>query len=236
MLFLHETHEVWGKREEEFEQLYRDEWMPRFAEIGDARLLGFFRHAHGTGVSYRIITISAIDGADAWERLVSEVDTGRLKELCERLDELRHDVVAKVLITLPWSPLQQIDLNLVPTRATEHASTVFMEDTVWPHEGRLERYIEAAGSHYAVEMAERERDKQAIISIEGAFRTAFGSGRRREIILWQRVVKPKALGALVSTEVPKRFTQPGGWMHDALELRDQWESRLLRTASWSPLY
>jgi hypothetical protein len=28
--------------------------------------------------------------------------------------------------------------------------------------------------------------------------------------------------------------QPGTFMHDALELRDQWESRLLRTSRWSP--
>jgi hypothetical protein len=28
---------------------------------------------------------------------------------------------------------------------------------------------------------------------------------------------------------------PGTWMHDALEVRDQWVSRLLRTSAWSPL-
>jgi hypothetical protein len=28
---------------------------------------------------------------------------------------------------------------------------------------------------------------------------------------------------------------PGTWMHDALEVRDDWQSRLLRSASWSPL-
>jgi hypothetical protein len=30
--------------------------------------------------------------------------------------------------------------------------------------------------------------------------------------------------------------QPGTFMHDALDVRDQWESRLLRTSSWSPLH
>jgi hypothetical protein len=28
---------------------------------------------------------------------------------------------------------------------------------------------------------------------------------------------------------------PGTWMHDALDVRDDWESRLLRSAPWSPL-
>jgi hypothetical protein len=30
--------------------------------------------------------------------------------------------------------------------------------------------------------------------------------------------------------------RPGTWMHEALQLRDQWESKLLRTSSWSPLF
>jgi hypothetical protein len=35
-------------------------------------------------------------------------------------------------------------------------------------------------------------------------------------------------------EVPEHYKAPGTWMHDALEVRDRWESRLLRTARWSP--
>ena len=37
-------------------------------------------------------------------------------------------------------------------------------------------------------------------------------------------------------EIPIEQRRPGGWMHEALVLRDQWESKLLRTSSWSPLY
>jgi len=36
-------------------------------------------------------------------------------------------------------------------------------------------------------------------------------------------------------DVPAAYRAPGTWMHDALGVRDQWESRLLRVASWSPL-
>jgi hypothetical protein len=35
--------------------------------------------------------------------------------------------------------------------------------------------------------------------------------------------------------MPEEMARPGNWMHDALEFRDQWRSKLLRTASWSPL-
>ena len=236
MWLLHETHQVVGAREEEFEGLVRDEWMPRLAEVGGARLLTFLRHAHGTGPSYRVVTLTAVDGAPGYGRLVAAVDGGALAGWSEQLDALRHDVVGKALVPLPWSPLQRVDLERVPARPQDHERSVFMEDTVWPREGLLERYVEASGSHYAGEMAERERERSAILRIEGAFRTLFASGRRREVVLWQRIVNLEALGALVSSEVPKRFSAPGTWMHDALALRDQWESRLLRSARWSPLY
>ena len=48
MLFLHEVHQVAGRREEEFEAVYRDGWMPSLAKGDDARLLYFLHHAHGT--------------------------------------------------------------------------------------------------------------------------------------------------------------------------------------------
>jgi len=85
-------------------------------------------------------------------------------------------------------------------------------------------------------MGERAREGNAILRVESAWRTVHGAGRRREIVLWQKVMTPKALSPLIGSEVPERYKKPGTWMHDALELRDQWESRLLRTASWSPLH
>jgi hypothetical protein len=40
---------------------------------------------------------------------------------------------------------------------------------------------------------------------------------------------------LLTREVPPELAKPGSWMRDALALRDQWQSRLLRTTRWSPL-
>jgi hypothetical protein len=235
VLLLHETHRVVGSREDEFEAAVRDAWLPAVAQTAGARLLYFLRHAHGTGASYRAVTLTALRGAGDWGELAARVDRGDLREAAERLDGLRHDVEAKLLVPLPWSPLRELDLEAVPGEAGGGASVLFMEDTVWPDEGSLEAYVAAAGAHYAREMAERARDGAAILRIEGAFRTAFGSGRRREVVLWQRVLEPKALVPLLTREVPERYRAPGSWMHDALALRDQWESRLLRSAPWSPL-
>jgi hypothetical protein len=234
MLFLHEVHEVVGAREEEFEQAFRDGWMRALAEGADARLLYFLRHAHGTGVSYNVVTITAVRDGAAWEELVRRIDAGDLAKWARRVDDLRHDVTARILLPLPWSPLQEVDLASVPVDAGENDASIFMEDTVWPFEGKLEEYVERSGAHYAVEMAKNAEKGVSILEIQASFRTAFGAGRRREIVLWQKVVQPQALVPLVSREVPPRYTQPGTWMHDALGVRDRWESKLLRTAPWSP--
>jgi hypothetical protein len=55
-------------------------------------------------------------------------------------------------------------------------------------------------------------------------------------VLWQKVADPRLITTLITTEVPAEFKAPGTWMHDALQVRDDWQSRLLRTSAWSPLY
>ena len=236
MFWLHETHHLDGSREDEFEQIVRDEWMPRVAEFDGARLLYFLKHAHGTGSSYRVVTITGIRDIESWSELCAAVAEGAMAGLAQQLDRNRHDVFGKLLLPLPWARESMPSLEAVPTELVEHEPSVFMEDTVWPYVGQLEQYVKAAGDHYAKEMSERAQEGRGILSIEGAYRTAFGAGRRREIVLWQKLVQPAALSPLVSSEVPEKYKRPGTWMHDALELRDQWESRLLRTVSWSPLY
>lgn len=234
MLLLHEHHRVAGAREVAFEAAYRDGWMPALAGDTEARLLWFLHLAPGTGPSYRVVTITAFRDAAAWERTAARVESGDLAQWARSVDGLRYDVRAKLLVPLDWSPLRELDLSAVPTGGATHDPSVYMEDTVWPYAGRLDSYLEAAGSHYPRELA--ERGEGALLRIEAAFRTAFGSARPDEVVLWQKIVQPRGLLGLITREIPAEFKKPGTWMHDALELRDQWESRLLRTAAWSPLY
>jgi hypothetical protein len=234
VLFLRETHQVAGAREREFESILRDAWMPALARSAGARLLYVLRHVHGTGPSYHLVTWTALRDGAAWEEVADRVARGDLRASAESLDRLRHDVTAALLAPLPWSPLQQIELEGVPCVAAEHELSLFMEDTVWPDEGRLEDYVEASGSHYAREMREHAERGRALLRVEASFRPAWGSHRRREVLLWQRVVEPRGLLPLLLREVPEEYQRPGSWMHDALALRDQWQSRLLRTLAWSP--
>lgn len=235
MLLLHETHEVHGAREQAFDDAFRSGWMTALAEGNDARLLYYLRHAHGTGPSYRVITITALRDGSAWERLARRVESGDLASWSASLDQMRHDVVSKMLVPLPWSPVQEMELDAVPTDGSEKPLQLFMEDTVWPYEGMLDEYIERSGSHYAEEMKQTSEVGPRILTVDASYRTAFGTGKRREIILWQKVRRPEVMQRLLCNEVPSQYMRPGTWMHDALSLRDQWQSRLLRTVSWSPL-
>ena len=237
MLVLRESHQLMGLHEDDFEDSIRDEWMPTLARTDGVRLLYYLKVAHGSGASYNVITYTLFRDGRAWDELLRRTHDGDLATYMSRLDGMRREVESKFLLPLPWSPMQELDLGAIPVDAAEHEATLFMEDTVWPYEGKLEEYIEKSGAMYAKEFVKppEEKEKQ-VLDIQASFRTTFGSHRRREIILWQKVLNPKFLLPLFQHEMPKKYKQPGLWMLDALQLRDQWQSKLLRTASWSPLY
>lgn len=232
MLFLHEVHKVVGAKADDFETAYRTGWMPMLARGTEARLLWYANHAMGSGASYTVVTITAIADGAAWERLALRIQRGDLQGWMRDLDSLRHDVTGKLLLPLPWSPMQAVEVAAVPTDAREHAPTLYMEDTMWPYEGKYPEYVEAAGRVYARSVEHAE----PFIRIEAGFQPAFATHVRREVMLMQRILDQGRLLALLTHDIPAGQRGPGTWMHDALALRDQWESRLLRTASWSPLH
>ena len=232
MLLLHEVHHVRGRLEDAFETAYREQWMPRVADSGDARLLWFAHHAHGSGPAYHVVTVTAVRDGAAYERLVRRVHEGDLKEWARGVDELRHDVTAKLLVPVSWSPMQDLDFAGVPTDGAEHGLSLYMEDTGWPH-AAIDDYVAFWETSY---FAPLRADARSMLEIQAVFRTAFGSGRRKEAVLMQKVVDHEALLRLLTTEVPPRFRGPGTFMSEALAYRDRWESKLLRTSSWSPLY
>jgi len=90
-------------------------------------------------------------------------------------------------------------------------------------------YAALAGEKYAPFLA-----KSGFLSMEAAFRPAYGTHRRAELVLMQKVLDHGRLAQLFTTEIPSERRGPGTWVHDALDVWDRWESRLLRTAAWSP--
>jgi hypothetical protein len=232
VLFMHEVHKVRGRFEDDFEAAFRDGWMPMLAESDDARLLWYADHAQGSGPAYTVVTITAIRDGAAWERLALRVQKGDLQKWMRGLDELRHEVDAKLLVPLPWSPLQDVAFEEVPVDGREHELTLYMEDTMWPYEDKFEEYIDRCGEVYARSLEQ----PKSMLTIQAAFQPALGSHPGREVILMQRIDRPEALLQLLRTHIPPEYRAPGTWMHDALDLRDQWTSRLLRSSAWSPRF
>jgi hypothetical protein len=232
VLFMHEVHRVRGRREDDFEAAIREGWMPMLAAGDDARLLWYANQAHGSGPAYTVLTVTAVRDGAAWERLTERVQKGDLQEWMRKLDELRHDVDAKLLVPLPWSPLLEVRFDEVPVDGREHEVSLYMEDTMWPYEDKFEEYIARCGDVYAKSL----EDPSSMLTMHAAFQPTLGSHVRREVILMQRISRPDALLDLLRTHIPVEYRTPGTWMHDALDLRDQWTTRLLRTSAWSPLY
>jgi hypothetical protein len=231
VLFIHEVHKVVGKRAAQFEEAYRDGWMPKLAERPDARLLWYLDLAHGGGLAYRAVTVTAVADGAAWNRLADRVASGDLRSWGRQLDGLQHECTSRIMMPLAWSPA--IELADVPTEPSEHDPTMYMEDTMWPFPGKVGDYIEAAGGVYRHSLG--SEDARVGLRIELAYQTVPGAGRSPEVTLMQRISSLPPLIHLLTNDIPREVTQPGSWMHDALELRDQWHSRLLRSAVWSPL-
>ena len=174
----------------------------------------------------------------AWERLARRIQKGDLQDWMRGVDELRHEVTGKLLLLLPWSPMQDLDLASVPTDGAEHELTMYMEDTMWPIEGKYPDYVEASGTVYAKSI-EHEADpaNPPFIRIEAGFQPAFGSHVRREVTLMQRILdQERLLGLLHPRDRRPRCARRARGCTTRSQLRDQWESKLLRTSSWSPLH
>jgi hypothetical protein len=236
VLFIHEVHQVAGAREDEFEAAFRQGWMPSLAKSPDARLLWYLNLAHGSGAAYVVVTVTAVRDAAAYGVLAERVRTGDLADWSTEVDAMRHSSNAKILTPVPWSPLVSVDLDAVPTSGEEHELTLYMEDTAWPFPGGLPAYLAAAGSLYSQTLDRSKKAGRSILAMEAAFQPLYGTAKTTEVVLWQKVVNDEALLRLLTTETDPERKAPGTWMHDALSVRDQWESRLLRTSPWSPLY
>jgi len=178
------------------------------------------------------VTVTAVADGAAWERLAGRVQHGDLRDWAREVDSCRHDVQGRLLMALDFSPLD-VDLGDVPTDGRRHEPALYMEDTMWPKRGKAEEYITAAGAVYSKMLGADAAHR--LISIEAAYQTMPGAGRYPEVTLMQKVHDMRGLVRLLTTDMPEEMARAGNWMHDALEFRDQWRSKLLRTAAWSPL-
>jgi hypothetical protein len=219
VLFVHDVHAVMGERELEFEDSVRGEYAPGVANGDDARLLWYLNSTHGAGEAYKVVTLTALRDGAAWERLVERLRRGDLSAWNSRAESMRYGLQSTLLVALASSPLVDVDLDTVPTEPQEHGLAVYREDTL-DGPGLDEPLGSPAGAH-----------DDAVLTPVAMFRPTVDPGPRR-IVLY-RVAEPGRWTPV--------FGADAGWddwpgsLTPTLPPAVSGSSRILRTASWSPL-
>jgi hypothetical protein len=218
VLFVHEVHAVMGERELDFDDTVRAEYAPAVAD-DDTRLLWYLNSTHGAGEAYKVVTITAVRGGAAWERLVERLRRGDLSAWAERADAMRYGLTSTLLVALASSPLAALDLDSVPAAPQDHPLAVYREDTV-----------EGAGLDAVLDV-DASPDADAIVTPVGAFRPAVDTAPRRHVLY--RVAEPDRW--------TPAFGLDAGWddwpgsLTRTLPPDVSGSSRILRTSSWSPM-
>ncbi len=224
MLFVHEVHEVAGGRMAEFAAAVRDGLVPLLADTGAARLCWYWELTHGTGASYQAVSLVAVRDWAAWGKIAAG---DALRGWRRDVAALRKDVVGKLLVPVPWSPLRTVDLDAAAPAGAGAAPAMYLHDTGWPFPGKLEFYVEALGR-----VLRPQEERTGMMRVVACFTTAPGAGREHEVVLLQRIERWDAFARLLTEG--ERDAPRGGWMEEGLRYRDRWESKLLRCAPWSP--
>lgn len=231
MIFLQEIHEVIGGKMEEFSEAMRDRWKPLIEKDDLARVLWFWDLTMMTSVSYTAVSITAIKDWQSYGTLVNHmVSDLKWKKWNHDVCEYRRDVVSKMLLPNPLSPLQEVDFASVGTAPDDGTPGLYLLDTGWPYLGKTEEYIEALHKVY---QAQLEAIQPPVITVVAGWRTCPGGGRWHEAIVLSKIHKWELLSQIIPYGVPP--SRPEDWMMAGLKYRDRWESKLLRTEPWSPL-
>jgi hypothetical protein len=234
MLFLHETHRVKGVSQDDFEAAFRDVYLPALAGDGGVRLLWYLNHAHGSSISFNVVTITALAGWEAWWGLAERVRAGDLAAWARELDGLRYGSEASLLAALDWSPLHEVDIDGVPTSPGEpHALTMYVEDSVEPDRGDPADALAAIGKLHSAFRA-TENGAPQLTKLTASFVPVAGAGRRRSCLILQEVLDLDLLAESYAGSNVAGLPWSGG--HDEPPLTDTWRTRMLRAAPWSPLW
>ncbi|WP_406813402.1 hypothetical protein [Mycobacterium sp. M23085] len=231
MLFIHQAHTLIGTAEEDFEELYRDEWLPRLGAGDDVRLAWYLRHPPVVGESFTAITIVAVRDGNAWEQLNARILGGDLATLEAETDTLRRRVVSKTLVPLAgW--VHDMDFDTIPTTPGDHDPSLWIHDTLWPFEGKFDDYVTRCGE-FTQRLKSYARAGHAYLEPMAGFSSAVGAGAGHEVCALSRINDPNAWLHTALHGLPEAGRDLG-W--GELTLRERWQTYLLNAPTWAPLW
>jgi hypothetical protein len=231
MLWLHQVHQLAPSTRDTFEGLVRDEWLPAVASRPGARLAWFGTSSRGAVHGDEAIAITAVCDGQALAELGARIHDGDLTALAAALARQRAGVETRLLESLDYDPLKITSVAEIPAEAQQQPGRYYMHDFVPPALGNMTGYEDMMRERY---MALTEQDLSGV-ALRMSCRTIPGGGPVPEMFNLSEIRSIDALERLVSEEIPREYKAMGTWMWTALAARDRWTTRLVRSATWSPL-
>jgi hypothetical protein len=220
MLLIQDVHVVIGRDEMPFDDAYRNDLAPRVAEHPGTRLAGFFWAPHGGGEGYEAITLTAVSDIAALERHQERLATGDLAELWSKLEGMQRHIDSSLQVLAEWSPLSDRDLESYSSG--EFPTAMFRLDT-FRTAGEIEHVLNAVKDQAATASPE------AVVSLSGCWSPYLGELDCAEVTVLSRVASDEALRSAFSQPAEEWTGIPA--LPDARRM-----TRLLRSATWSPIH
>lgn len=227
MLYLHQIHDLPPGTAATFEGLARDEWLPTVNAHPGTRFAWYGTSTAATRFADEAITIIAFDDMSAFDGFAT---AQRESAVSRRLRDRRSSVQTRLLQPIDYDPWTAAGAA-IPDGPQEGPSVAYMHDFVPPVTGQMRGYIDMMRERY---MALSSQELSGVV-LRASWQTVSGGGRMPEMFNLSEIRDVDALVALIAHEIPREYKQMGTWMWEALATRDQWTTRLVRSATWSPV-
>ena len=227
MLFLHQIHDIPPGQSEAFETFVRDEWLPVVNGYEGARFAWYGTASSVMRFAQEAITIVAFDDMASFDSFAA---SERESAVTRSFREQRDGVQTRLLRPIDYDPWVRSD-TVIPDGPQDGDSVLYMHDFVPPATGQMRAYIDMMRERY---MALTEKELSGVV-LRTSWQTVAGGGPIPEMFNLSEVRDVDALVTLVAHEIPRDFKSMGSWMWEALATRDEWTTRLARSATWSPV-
>jgi hypothetical protein len=227
VLYLHQIHQLAPGSEERFEAFVRDEWLPVVNSHDGAAFAWYGTATSAARFADEAISIVAFDDAPAFGRFAAAERDGRI---ARALGTHRTRVQTRLLKPIDYDPWTAAN-TVIPDGPQDGEVVAYMHDFVPPVTGQMRAYIDMMRERYMA----LSSDALSGVVLRTSWHTVSGGGRMPEMFNLSEIRDVDALVALIAHEIPREYKQMGTWMWEALATRDQWTTRLARSASWSPV-
>jgi hypothetical protein len=230
MLYVHQLLTAPASRRVAVDAFLRDEWLPAVAHEDGARLAWVAYGMDGSVAPDDVCMLTLVRDAAALERFGDRIRSGDLAAPAGRLAGMVRSQRVRMMKPLRYSRFEDA-IEKVPAEPQAGPTAAYMHDFVPPIPGQNRAYEDLMAERY-MNLSDSALSE---IVLRASCETVAGGGPQPEHFNLSEIRSSEALVKLLVYEIPKEHKQMGTWMWEALGVRDQWTTRLVRSATWSPV-